>query len=369
MGKLKKNVKKGIVLALSAVMALGLTPSVLNGSQKVQAADAEEQAPTAIPGFATKDELLAGDSSQRLKLYLGVNSKGNYQSWYVLGKDDSVSGENTVLFSKVPLAYVNSFGGEYPFSTTLEDKNLSGVDVTYTDGSTPATAYASHYAASDARKSLQTLASGDKVFTAAEKSVLNKTTVSTKDLKNDGKTYTTTDTLYLPQMYYNGGVNKNNIYLGTKDDKTFYIETTDDSFWGRSATSDKSGNVASAFSSNGYVTQFQVTDYFSLRPATNVNLDQVLFAAAGTTPQKSGYNQRIYNTDTPMSLRYDGSNQNLGTISYNSVTKTVDLSQNNAKFYCVLGTNTNGELDMIRTFSYKSTVADISRFDFTKPII
>ena len=37
------------------------------------------------------------------KLIFGKNSDGTVQKWYILGKDGSISGDNTIIFSDRPI--------------------------------------------------------------------------------------------------------------------------------------------------------------------------------------------------------------------------------------------------------------------------
>ena len=362
MGNLKKNVKKGIVLALSAVMALGLTPSVLNGSQKVQAADTEEQAPTAMLGFATKDELRAGDSSQRLKIYLGTNSKGNYQSWYVLGKDDGVNGDNTALFATDIMMSKNAIYGEYKFNSSNEEKQYQSSYGTYSDGTVPDKVNSDHWGASDVRKELQNLVT--KLFFTAEQAQLNETPISTLDTKQK-KDYTTKDILYLPDLGYMGDV----FHVGSKNDKTIGLETSSETVWARTAGT-YVGSAIAGYPSEGKGYSVNVERMLSLQPATNLKLDQVLFAAYGFFTSGMTTTMNYYQEGTSYYLRYDGSSKGLGTLTYNSVTGQVDVSQltTNALYICVQGTEAEtGTIGYARAFRNQGNM-DISKFDLTKPV-
>ena len=104
----KRNLmNRGIATLLSATMALsmmvGIESTVAGNKMQVQAATV---APS-VTAYATKTQLMDdtfapgsnGEPVNTGKLVFGKNSDGNAQEWFVLGKDDGVDGDNTIIFA------------------------------------------------------------------------------------------------------------------------------------------------------------------------------------------------------------------------------------------------------------------------------
>ena len=111
MGKLKHNFKKGITLVLSLAMVAGLVLAMSGGANTVQAAAGTGTQPS-VTAYATKDQLMDdtfkpkddGTAANSGKLVFGKNSSGSAQEWYILGNDDGVSGDNTIIVAASPIA-------------------------------------------------------------------------------------------------------------------------------------------------------------------------------------------------------------------------------------------------------------------------
>ena len=156
-----------------------------------------------VTAFATKDQLMLaftpdenGNSSAIGKIAFGRNSDGQVQEWYILRKDEGVTGDNTVLFAAGPIATGKKFDKNY------KDSDASTVTKSYDDtwgcaytGNAPTEVYINHYGGSDLRAELNTIAGSTNYFTTAEQGLMNETTVTTRDTKADAD-YTTTDKLY-----------------------------------------------------------------------------------------------------------------------------------------------------------------------------
>ena len=107
----RNQMKKGIAALLSATMALslmvGIESTVAGNKMQVQAATV---APS-VTAYATRTQLMDdtfapgsnGSAVNTGKLVFGKSSDGNAQEWFVLGKDDGVDGDNTIIFAASPI--------------------------------------------------------------------------------------------------------------------------------------------------------------------------------------------------------------------------------------------------------------------------
>ena len=107
MKKLKHNFKKGMAFVLSLAMVAGLVPAMSGGANKVQAAPGSGTEPS-VSAYATKTQLMDGTFAPNAdgtavnygKIVFGKKSDGTTaQEWYILGKDEGVSGDNTIIFA------------------------------------------------------------------------------------------------------------------------------------------------------------------------------------------------------------------------------------------------------------------------------
>ena len=107
--------------------------------------------------YATKEQLMddtfAPDADGKPKnigkLEFGNRKEGKSwmpQTWYVLGADSSIEGDNTVVFAAEPMLVGSQFNRD------KQDRSYYATDGTYTGGN-PRTVSASHYGASLLRKS------------------------------------------------------------------------------------------------------------------------------------------------------------------------------------------------------------------------
>lgn len=137
------------------------------------------------------------------KLSFGKNSAGNSQEWYILGKDDGVTGDNTVIFAASPIKTGQVFN-------EWDLWNEDGQDLNY-------------YESSQLRNVLQDMASSNNnnYFSYAEQHMMNNTTVTT-NVPRQSTTYTTTDKLYA----LTGDKNDNQyIWAGSSNDKKLAMTT------------------------------------------------------------------------------------------------------------------------------------------------
>ena len=225
MRRLKHNFKKGMAFVLTFAMIAGLVPAMSGGANTVQAATGSGTEPS-VTAYATKDQLMTaftpdanGTATTKGKLVFGKKSDGTTaQEWYILGKDEGVSGDNTIIVAASPIARGQKFNSDI---SNKNDENLWS-DCVYSEA-TITEVYANHYGASELRDTLQGMATNTSYFTSAEQGLMNATTVTTKDTKNSSVTYTTTDKLYALQ-----GDHDNDQYLwaGT-DDSTVLAKDKD----------------------------------------------------------------------------------------------------------------------------------------------
>jgi hypothetical protein len=189
----KKRMSKGIAKILSGLlvfgMVAGLVPAVPGGTVHAKAADVSEPG---VAVYATKEQLMTafmpdenGTNANVGKLLFGKNASGTAQGWYILGKDNGVQGDNTIIFAASPIATGINFS-ENPD----KEKNYQNGIV-----------YSNHYGASNLRKVLQGMVDDTNYFSDAEKALMQETEIKTWDSKND-TTYTNSDKLYALNSNY-----------------------------------------------------------------------------------------------------------------------------------------------------------------------
>ena len=318
----KKRMGKGIAKILSGLlvfgMMAGLVPAVPGQTVHAKAADVSEPG---VAVYATKKQLMtaftpdaSGTNTNVGKLLFGKNASGNAQDWYILGKDNGVQGENTIIFAASPMATVN-FNG-------LNKKDYMIEYGTYADGD-PAEVCANHYGASNLRETLQRMASDKDYFSDAEQTLMQATTVTTTD-KKAKKDYTTTDKLYALEGVDDAIILKAGSNNSVQLQRSVYW--SEDEFWLRSpyessygSTHDYTANYTSTKEQK--VSGNQVDEIHAIRPATNLNLSNVLFASAVSV--RSG------KIEEAMTLRLDGKNKGIGTATYNALTKEIKVNRGN----------------------------------------
>ena len=115
MKRWKHVFKKGMAFVLSLAMVAGLVLAMSGGANTVQAATGSGTEPS-VTAYATKDQLMTafnpdsnGDATTIGKLVFGKNSSSVAQEWHILGKDEGVSGDNTIIFAASPIATKQAF--------------------------------------------------------------------------------------------------------------------------------------------------------------------------------------------------------------------------------------------------------------------
>ena len=323
MRRLKHNFKKGMAFVLSLAMVAGLVPAMSGGANTVQAATGSGTEPS-VTAYATKAQLMTaftpdanGTATTKGKLVFGKKSDGTTaQEWYILGKDEGVSGDNTIIFAANPIATGQKFNSDI---SNKNDENLWS-DCVYSEA-TITEVYANHYGASELRDTLQGMATNTSYFTSAEQGLMNATTVTTKDTKNSSVTYTTTDKLYALQGDFD---NNQYLWAGTDDSTVLAMSSywrNGEWFWLRSPFDYDDIDALRAYPGI-YVDSSFVRIGFAVQPASNLDLSSVLFASAATAASSDTKSEKI--TDgTAMTLRLDGTYKNIGTVTYNITTGDI----------------------------------------------
>ena len=287
--------------------------------------------------YMTKEQLMNsftpnsdGTAENIGKLIFGKNSDGDAQEWYILGKDNGVSGDNTVIFASSTIRTEHRFN--YNTGDYIQTYSYEG-GTGYGDGAGSIQVYVNHYGASELRSTLQDMVkSGNNTyFSETEQNLMNITTVITNDTMN-GCNYTTSDKLYVPSSTSEGFTGKN-IRVGSDDGKGLFADTywnDGNWFWLRSPDED-SGNVEYyAYTSYNSVGRTYVNckeRYLGIRPVSNLNLSDVLFASAAKSATSDTEVADRIASDAAMTLRLDGSRKNIGTAIYNAATGEIKVSR------------------------------------------
>ena len=323
MKKLKHNFKKGMAFVLSFAMVAGLVLAMSGGANTVQAATGSGTEPS-VTAYATKDQLMTafnpdsnGDATTIGKLVFGKNSSSVAQEWHILGKDEGVSGDNTIIFAASPIATKQAFEDDDSNKKTF----ASSFGVYETN---PSDVYPNHYGASDLRVALKNMATNTSYFTTAEQGLMNPTTVRTNDILNS-TTYTTTDKLYA--LTADGTGSPYTTIKAGSDNNTVLAESSywrsGEYFWLRSPSDYSSDNIAMLAYPGKHVYGSIVRTKFAVQPASNLNLSSVLFASAATAASSDAAEARTIADGTAMTLRLDGTGKDIGTATYNTTTGDI----------------------------------------------
>lgn len=322
MKRWKHVFKKGMAFVLSLAMVAGLVLAMSGGANTVQAATGSGTEPS-VTAYATKDQLMTafnpdsnGDATTIGKLVFGKNSSSVAQEWHILGKDEGVSGDNTIIFAASPIATKQAFEDDDSNKKTF----ASSFGVYETN---PSDVYPNHYGASDLRVALKNMATNTSYFTTAEQGLMNPTTVRTNDILNS-TTYTTTDKLYA--LTADGTGSPYTTIKAGSDNNTVLAESSywrsGECFWLRSPSDYSSDNIAMLAYPGKHVYGSIVRTKFAVQPASNLDLSFVLFASAATAASSDTKSEKI--TDSAaMTLRLDGTGKDIGTATYNTTTGDI----------------------------------------------
>lgn len=324
MKRWKHVFKKGMAFVLSLAMVAGLVLAMSGGANTVQAATGSGTEPS-VTAYATKDQLMTafnpdsnGDATTIGKLVFGKNSSSVAQEWHILGKDEGVSGDNTIIFAASPIATKQAFEDDDSNKKTF----ASSFGVYETN---PSDVYPNHYGASDLRVALKNMATNTSYFTTAEQGLMNPTTVRTNDILNS-TTYTTTDKLYA--LTADGTGSPYTTIKAGSDNNTVLAESSywrsGELFWLRSPSNHTGYNIAWGAYPGRYVYGSIVSaKLFAVQPASNLNLSSVFFASAATAASSDTAEARTIADGTAMTLRLDGTGKDIGTATYNTTTGDI----------------------------------------------
>ena len=314
------SVKGRIVGLLSGVLTFGMAAGIIPGGGtetvlNVQAAEAINE--PSVTDYATKKQLMddtfkpdygTGIGTNIGKLIFGKNSDGTVQKWYILGKDGSISGDNTIIFSDRPIEK------EVQFYSSTENRLEYG-----------STIYPNDYLYSDLDKELENIRWNNNCFSDQERALMNDTEISAKSGKAFRKLYALDADLWQ---------RSDRIYAGRQSATRISIETycsnADTSkFWLRSITN--ATTEPNVYQDVQFVSVVDkkvwgakmVTEKLDVWPAVDLNLSNVLFA--------SSYDGSNSNNRDGMILRLDGKNKDIGTVTYNPRTNTVTVKPVNTK--------------------------------------
>ncbi len=330
----RKRVTKRILAVLMAVLMV--LPGNLDGILAEDNNGTKAGLPS-VTAYATKEQLMNsfipnsdGTAENIGKLIFGKNSDGDAQEWYVLGKDTGVSGDNTVIFATSTIRTGQRFN-DYTSDYTQTYNYEAGTG--YGDSAGSIQVYINHYGASELRSILQDMVKGgnNTYFSETEHNLMNVTTVTTYDTKNDCY-YITSDKLYIPSSTSYGLTTKN-IRVGSNDDKELFTDTYWNSgkwFWLRSPNNRREDYGIYANISYNRVDSYATwldEKYIGIRPASNLNLTDVLFASAAKSASSDTEVSDRIASDAAMTLRLDGSSKNIGTAIYNATTGEIKVSR------------------------------------------
>lgn len=377
--KRKIIIKKGTALLLTLAMTAGMLPVAPGGIQNVQAAlESENESIPDLSYFATKDQLmhsfdLDGVDDTVGKIVFGKNSAGEPQEWYIAGRDIDIEPgnnihptlgilfDNTVIFAADSMAQVQSFA---PDENQITIDGISDTDERYSlidswrrypRNVTVSTVNANHYGVSSLRVGMKALY--DRCFSDAEKNLLFLTAVSTYDTEN-GVDYFTRDALYAVK----GSVGEDKLLAGHSDD----IEI-DSSYW--SDTNEKIGlripdeNITASVlcvNSEHAVESVSVTEPLELRPASNLNLINVLFTSAAPVVSGDSATAGVIADGTAMRLRMKDSNSELtgASVKYDHGKITYTASPGTTLMVQGKGTKGNQEVNWYYAVPVTTDVID-----------
>lgn len=366
MRKGKSIIKRSMAYLLSSSLVLGMVPGMPANAEE---AKNDEASALSVTAFADKEQLMTGFDISRAsydrnerdknigKLDFGRNTDGENQIWYILGADEGVAGDNTILYATSPITWDVVFEEDILTNTDIRPDGVVNTyktdsslweDCTYPEGVTITEVYPNHYGASDLRVKIKELQEDTEVFSEAEYDLMNSTEISTEDTLADVD-YITKDKLYAPFSARDNSVEASNreIYVGSKNQKeiyTLYIgDYTDYKIsWARDAVSDEyyeRGDMASGIAPPSTALHF-TNEELAIQPATNLNLDSVLFASAVraatvASPEKSG----VLAADTAMTLRLDGRKTISSGIKSSADTIILDMVSGETVNLVVQGNN------------------------------
>ena len=349
-GYIKTTCKKCQRVKIDVIAPLAHDFSAGDGKCKYCSKTKEELLTVSVSAYATKAQLMDntfapdsnGNATNIGKLVFGKNSSGKAQEWYILGKDQWMYTDNTIIFaaSSMTNSQFNPSQDDITIANISEDDTRASLIGTYrySKNFVPTTVYANYYGISSLRATLNTIAMDKNYFTAAEQDLMNSTSVGTNDI-NNSDTYFVTDKLYALEGTIH---NDNLLWAGTGDVKVlaksnYWGNKNDDDFWLRSPMTNVlvKGQVHLAYPGDE-VSSYVVDSTQGVRPASNLNVSSVLFASSATATSSSTATSRTIASEKAMTLRLNGSNKNIGTVTYNPTTGDIKATANKSNVSLVV---------------------------------
>lgn len=339
------NTKRATALIISTAMLIGLAPSIPGNVHDYVLADGQT-AEIDVRVYATKDQLMNGfipissvpiTSADKIgKLKFGKKDTGDIEEWYIFGKDKGVGEDNNIaVFATENMTETIFQNYDGTDSTKPQYKLDAGITYSKTAPKENTMMDWSHYGLSLLRNQLIDMASNQKYFDAIEQSMLQPTKTATKD---DYGYYTTLDKLYLPDTLegaysLDGNTHEDSaaegihseyvvhLYVGSSEDNAGskkFITTqyrggsSSGRYWLRSRYDDYHMILG------GYTVEaqtYKVNNTYGVRPASNLDLTNVLFASAAlaATSSQAEYGKQI-SIDEAMALRLDGKEKQIGIV-------------------------------------------------------
>ena len=349
-GYIKTTCKKCQRVKIDVIAPLAHDFSAGDGKCKYCSKTKEELLTVSVSAYATKAQLMDntfapdsnGNATNIGKLVFGKNSSGKAQEWYILGKDQWMYTDNTIIFaaSSMTNSQFNPSQDDITIANISEDDTRASLIGTYrySKNFVPTTVYANYYGISSLRATLNTIAMDKNYFTAAEQDLMNSTSVGTNDI-NNSDTYFVTDKLYALEGTIH---NDNLLWAGTGDVKVlaksnYWGNKNDDAFWLRSPMTNKLVKASVHLAYPGDEVLSYVADSTEdVRPASNLNVSSVLFASSATATSSSTATSRTIASEKAMTLRLNGSNKNIGTVTYNPTTGDIKATANKSNVSLVV---------------------------------
>ena len=318
--------KRWLAFFMSLCLTVTMLPAMSGGAVLVQAATTPS-----VTAFATPSDLMDdtfkpdgnGQSTTIGKLVFGKNSNGDAQEWYILGKDDGVTGDNTIIFAANPIIpkWTQVF---YSSSSPQYKAYDASRNCTYPSETTISQVRVNHYGTSDLRAVMNVMVADDNIqyFTKSEKDLMNDTEVETNDEQN-GVNYTTTDKLYALAAdrgsisFIKAGSRNDTIILSAY---SYWMDA--DRFWLRSPYPSFSTQALMAKVNERTGGLSVDNSEPAVRPASNLDLSNVIFASGAQVASDAVVSGKMEKDDNgnstrAMTLRLNGSSKAIGTVIYN----------------------------------------------------
>lgn len=303
--------------------------------EKVDKVYAAENSSPSVSAFATTDNLKStftpGGTIGKLKFGKKQVSGSSFQDleWYILGQDAD-AGNNTVIFAGDAIATDIEYGNHTGNIEDLVDFNGKKM-------------YPNAYGPSELRSKLIAISANSSYFNQVEQSIMQATSISNLDYKGaNGSSliyYSTEDKLYAP--FYD--VDTKSLSVGSNNGKTLSKESCwndGNDFWSRSPHELYTTNSYSALSgADGK----SINTPLNVRPASKLNLESVLFASSAEARETTDPTIGTITSGSAMTLRLKGSTDEIGTVRYDSVAKTIKVEKGSSDgATLVVQGNTNG---------------------------